>query len=175
MVPTTFTEHGVVATPFAARQVAASVMPLTTTFVDVRVLMSATPAGTAIELTSIMRKRSRVTGAPVLLTNRRLIASVPFAPLVTGVRSRTRFGDKAAATFESRSNAAIVLLRTSGPARFWGPGAPRRCPATVFVAEVSAKTKSSLLLLVSIYGDGGTRPPKIAGLPFLPQPSRTKV
>jgi hypothetical protein len=118
VVATTFTEHGVVATPFAAKQVAASVIPLITALVEVSVLISATPAGTAIELMSITRKRSRVTGAPVLLTNRRLIVSVPFAPLVTGVRSRTRFGDKAAATFESRSNATIVLLRTSGPARF---------------------------------------------------------
>ena len=58
MVPITFTEHGVVATPLAARQVAASVMPLITTFEDDSVLISAMPGGTASELMSITRNRN---------------------------------------------------------------------------------------------------------------------
>ena len=97
--PEQSTVHGVVATPLAARHVAASVTPFTVTFAEVKALRSAIPPGTEIELISTMRKRSRVTGAPVLLTNLRLTESVPFAAFVCGVRSRTRFGGAGAPIF----------------------------------------------------------------------------
>jgi hypothetical protein len=107
------TEHGVVATPFDARQVAASVIPLTTTLVDVKALISAIPPGTDIELMSTIRKRKRVTGAPVLLTKRRLIERVPFVAFGgTGVRSRTRFGGAGAPVLASSSSAGIVVRRS---------------------------------------------------------------
>ena len=109
MVPNTVTVHGG-ALP-AAVQVAVSVIPVTVTFVDVNALISAIPPGTEMELISTIRNRSRVTLPPVLFTNRRLTESVPFAPFVTGVRSRTRFGGAGPPKFESSSNAVIVLLR----------------------------------------------------------------
>src|SRR6185369_17904590 len=107
----------------AAVHVPLSVIPLTTTFVDVNALRSAIPPGTESVLKSTMRKRRRVTGAPVLFTNRRLTDMVPFA--ASGdVVSRTRFGGAGPPKFESRNNVRIVLLRLSGLARFCGPGAP---------------------------------------------------
>ena len=126
MVPKTVTEHGGVAGVPEAAQVAVSVIPLTVTLVDVNALKSAIPAGTEIEEKSTMRKRNRVTDPPVLLTNRRLINSVPFAPFVTGVRSRIRFGGAGPPKFESSSNVVIVLFRTIGLPSLCGPGAPRR-------------------------------------------------
>src|SRR6185295_14068856 len=110
----------------AAVHVPLSVIPLTTTLVDVNALRSAMPPGTEIVLKSTMRKRRRVIGAPVLFTKRRLTDIVPFAPFVTGVRSRTRFGGAGAPMFESSSRCRIVALRLSGLARFCGPGAPNR-------------------------------------------------
>ena len=126
MVPNTVTEHGVVVGVPVAAQVSASVTPVTVMFVDVSALISAIPPGTEIVLISTIRNRSRVTGAPVLFTKRRLTDIVPFAPLVTGVRSRTRFGGAGPPKFLSRKNTGIVLLRLIGLARFYGPGAPRR-------------------------------------------------
>ena len=111
MVPNTVTEHGAVAGVPEAAQVAASVIPLTSTLVDVNALISAIPPGTEMELISTIRNRSRVNGAPVLFTNRRLTESVPFAPFVTGVRLRTRFGGAGPPKFESSNSAVIVLLR----------------------------------------------------------------
>ena len=58
--------------------------------VEVSNRKSAVPAGAAPVVISTMRKRRRVNGAPVLLRKRRLIESVPFVPLVIGVKSRTR-------------------------------------------------------------------------------------
>src|SRR5689334_22323282 len=124
VVPSTVTEQGVVATPFDARQVPASVTPLTTTLVEVNARRSAIPPGTASALISTMRNRNRVTGAPVLFTKRRLTERVPFVPLVIGVKSRTRFGDAGAPIFASSSNAEIVEACNLGAARFSGPGAP---------------------------------------------------
>src|SRR5215207_4640599 len=119
--------QGVDALPVDARHVALSVIPLTTTLVDVKALRSAIPPGTATELISTMRKRSRVTAPPVLFTKRRPTESVPFAALGSiGVRSRTRFGGAGPPKFESSNNAGIVLLRRIGLARFCGPGAPNR-------------------------------------------------
>src|SRR6185295_9606060 len=109
----------------AAVHVPLSVIPFTTTFVEVSALMSAIPPGTEIALISTMRKRKRVTGAPVLFTKRRLIESVPFSAFGgNGVTSRTRFGAAGAPMLESSNKARIVLLRTMGLARFCGPGAP---------------------------------------------------
>jgi hypothetical protein len=156
--------HGVVATPFDARHVAESVIPLTTTLVEVNALTSAIPPGTASELISTMRKRSRVTFAPVLFTKRRRTVSVPaaaFGPVA--IVSRRRLGGAGAPIFESISSVVIVELRSNGFAKFSGPGAPRRWPAGVDVAAVSAKTKSLALSFVSatkpLVGHG----PNVAG------------
>ena len=128
VVPSTVTVQGGDPAPDAV-QVPASVTPVTVTLVDVKALTSATPGVPLISvLISTIRNRKRVTGAPVLFTKRRLTESVPLAPFVTGVRSRTRFGGAGPPKFESRSSPIIVLLRSSGLARFCGPGAPRRRP-----------------------------------------------
>src|SRR5215217_6837931 len=119
--------QGVDALPVDARHVALSVIPLTTTLVEVKALRSAIPAGTEIELISTMRTRRRVTAPPVLFTKRRLTESVPFAAFGSiGVRSRTRFGGAGPPMFESRNSTGIVLLRRIGFAKFCGPGAPNR-------------------------------------------------
>src|SRR6185369_10554491 len=123
----------------AAVHVPLSVIPLTTTFVDVKALRSAIPPGTEIVLISTMRKRRRVTGAPVLFTKRRRTESVPFVAFGNcGDRSRTRFGGAGAPMLLSSSNVRIVLLRLSGLPRFSGPGAPSRWPCGVAVPDVSA-------------------------------------
>src|SRR5205085_9987443 len=67
VVPSTLTVQGVVATPFEARHVAASLMPETTTSVEVRGRRSAKPDGTGKVVKSTMRKRRRVTfGASIV-------------------------------------------------------------------------------------------------------------
>ena len=53
--------QGVVATPFEARQVAASLIPVTTTNVDVRARRSAMPDGAGKVVMSMIRYRKRVT------------------------------------------------------------------------------------------------------------------
>src|SRR5215204_753620 len=116
--------HGVVWP--AAAHVALSVITTAGTSEDVNTLRSAIPPGTDIVLISTMRKRKRVTGAPVLFTKRRLTESVPLTALVCAVRSRTRFGGAGAPKLLSSSNVRIVLLRLSGLAIFCGPGAPSR-------------------------------------------------
>src|ERR1044072_3084083 len=70
VVPCTLTVQGVVATPFEARQVLESLMPLTTNSVEVLGRRSAQPEGAGKVVLSMMRKRSRETLAPVLLTTR---------------------------------------------------------------------------------------------------------
>src|SRR5689334_1354698 len=55
VVPCTLTVQGVVATPFEERQVAASLIPETTTSDDVRARRSAIPAGAGKVLTSTIR------------------------------------------------------------------------------------------------------------------------
>ena len=121
------TVQGVVALPVEVRQVEASVMPLTEILVDDKALRSAKPGpGTAIELRSMMRKRSRVTGEPVLLVNRRRIDNVPNVALGSiGVKSRTRFGDRLALILASRSVGAMFMFLV-GLLKFSGPGAPSR-------------------------------------------------
>src|SRR5262249_32481026 len=97
-----FTLQGVVATPFEARQVAASLMPEATTSVDVRGRRSAKPEGAGNVVMSMTRKRRRVTAPPVLFTKRRRMSSVPKVELLAGsdVKSRTRFGGLEDATLE---------------------------------------------------------------------------
>src|SRR5215510_1991054 len=116
--------QGVVATPFEARLVAESLIPDTTTSVDVLVRRSAIPDGAGNVVMSITRKRNRVTLPPELLTTRRRISSVPKVELLAGsdVKSRTRLGGFAGATVESSSNVAKLALRSIGDARFSGPG-----------------------------------------------------
>ena len=97
-------------------------------------------------------KRNRVTDAPVLLTKRRRIDSVPNVELFPGslVKSRTRFGTALTPVLVSSSELVIDELRWIGDDRFCGPGAPRRWPAPADVPLVSTKTKSVVLLLVSL-------------------------
>src|SRR5678816_3201670 len=173
VVPCTVIVQGVVGEPFAAKHVAGSLMPLTITEEDVIARTSAIPGGTGAELISTMRKRNRVIGAPVLLTNRRLTDSVPLAPFGTGVKSRPRLGVPPAGAVESMS-AVPSEFSSRGEARFSGPGAPNLWPAGVFVASVSAKRKSVKLLFLST-GNWVLQPPKISGLPPLPHGSRWKL
>src|SRR5882724_7449510 len=95
VVPCTISVQGV---PIpAAVQVTVSLIPAAKTGPEVRGLRSAILGGTAGKVvTSIMRKRNRVTLAPVLLTHRRRMERVPKVELFAGsvVRSRTRFGGK---------------------------------------------------------------------------------
>src|ERR1043165_1878412 len=77
VVPCTLTVQGVVATPLEARQVAASLIPETTTSDDVRARMSAIPDGAGKVLMSTILYRNLVTAAPGLLTTRRLNSMVP--------------------------------------------------------------------------------------------------
>jgi hypothetical protein len=78
-----------------------------------------------------MRKRSRLTLAPVLFVNLRRTVSVPKSqllgdtpPLQTcGVVSRARFGGDEEATSGSMSE-ALTFARGGGLDRFSGPGAP---------------------------------------------------
>ena len=111
--PCTFTVHGVVATPFDARQVAASLMPATTTNVEVRGRRSETPLGAGKVVKSTMRKRSRVTEPPVLLTNLRRKLIVPKVEFCAGteVKSRTRLGGFEPAAVLSSAKFANEELR----------------------------------------------------------------
>lgn len=88
---------------------------------------SAIPAGCGVVVTSTIRKRNRVTEAPVLLVNFLRKSNVPKVELLgmSGVVSRTRFGDADEATPVSIRLALIVAFRWIGLARFSGPGAPR--------------------------------------------------
>src|SRR2546423_5350412 len=80
--------------------------------------------GELVVVMSTMRKRKAVTGCPVLFVNLRRIVSVPCAPFVTAVRSRTRLGDADETVCGSTSDALICALRCRGLLRFSGPGAP---------------------------------------------------
>jgi len=109
VVPWTVTMHGVP----AGAHVAGS---LTTTFrigKPVLARKSAKPTGTGKIDMSITRKRSRVTGEPVMLVNRLLMSSVPRFELLagSGVGSRTRFGGDAAPIVLSSRKPGIVLFR----------------------------------------------------------------
>ena len=94
VVPCTLTVQGVVATPLEARQVTESLIPETTTSVDVRERRSAIPEGAGKVVMSMTRKRNCVTEPPVLLTNLLRMSSVPKVEFCAGaeVKSRTRFG-----------------------------------------------------------------------------------
>src|ERR1051325_5084963 len=125
---------------------------VTTTDVDVRGRKSAMPLGAGNVVTSITRKRKRVTFPPVLFTTVLRISNVPKVELLGGseVKSRTRFGGDVAATQTSRVFTANDAFRSIGELRFSGPGAPRRWPAPADVPLVSTKTKSAALLFVSL-------------------------
>src|SRR5215212_906474 len=86
---------------------------VTTTAVEVRARKSAMPLGAGKVVISIMRKRSRVTFAPVLFVIVRRISNVPKKELFAGseVKSRTRFGGDAAATQISRTGTPKLALR----------------------------------------------------------------
>ena len=125
VVPNTVTEHGADAGVPVAAQVAESLTPLTVTDSESIALKSATAPDTGKALKSTMRKRNRVTGAPVRFTKRRLIDIVPCDPFVTGVKSRRRFGGAVEPIVESTSTAGSERF-SRGEARFCGPGAARR-------------------------------------------------
>src|SRR5262245_43545205 len=164
-------EQGVVADPVEAKHVFGSVMPLTVAFTEVNARRSARPAGTGNDVMSMMRKRNRVTAAPVLFVMRRLKATVPLFVFggAESVKSRKRFGSIAAALVASSNTAVNGLLRTIGLVRFSGPGAPSRCePVT------SANRKSVALLFVST-GVVLGQTPSTEGLAPLPQTSRSKL
>src|SRR5688500_7316754 len=114
-----------------------------TTAVEVRGRMSAMPDGAGNVVTSMMRKRRRETGAPVLFVIRRRKERVPKVELFAGSHGRTtgfggaqnappsrrRFG---AESFETNASMSAPLIDAScemGDERFSGPGAPRRWPA----------------------------------------------
>src|SRR5262245_47829564 len=93
VVPSMVIVHGgvvVVGKP-AAAHVCWSVIPGTTTATDVRGRRSAMPDGAGNVVRSMIRKRSRVIGAPKMFTNRRRIESVPNVELFASslVKSRT--------------------------------------------------------------------------------------
>src|ERR1051325_4504245 len=125
VVPNTVTEQGVVAGVPVAAHVAESLTPLTVIVSESSALKSAIDGAGGRVLISTIRKRNRVTFAPVLLTKRRLSVIVPFAPLVTGVRSRTRFGAAVDPMVASTSNAGIDRFSRGAP-EFCGLGAPTR-------------------------------------------------
>src|SRR5215216_6377924 len=86
---------------------------VTTTAVEVLGRKSAMPLGAGNVVTSITRKRKRVTFPPVLLTTVLRISRVPKVELFGGsdVKSRTRFGGDVAATQVSRRFTANDALR----------------------------------------------------------------
>ena len=91
---------------------------MTVIVVELIALKSAIPPGGKRLLISTIRKRNRVTEAPVLFWKRLLIESVPGVKSVTGVKSRKRFGDDGAPTVASSSNAGIdvaYVIRNSTP------------------------------------------------------------
>src|SRR5215212_9737337 len=131
------------------------------------------PLGAGNVVKSIMRKRNRVTLAPVLLVMVRRMSNVPKFELFarSEVKSRTRLGGDAGATQTSSRSALNDALRWIGALRFSGPGAPRRWPAPAEVPLVSTKMKSAALLFVSL-GVLIGQAPKVVIEPDLPQLSR---
>ena len=117
--------QGVVATPLDAKQVAGSLIPLTTTSVDVLGLRSAIPDGAGKVVMSMTRNLKRVTAAPVVFTTRRRISKVPNVELFAGseVKSLTRLGGDVAPMVESSNSVPNDDVRSIGDARFSGPGA----------------------------------------------------
>src|SRR5262249_8682541 len=92
VVPLTVTVHGAVAGVPVAAQVLASFTTTPRTSTEESWRNSAVPAGgVGPVVILIIRNRSRVTGAPVVLRIRSRNDTVPKTPLVTGVKSRTRF------------------------------------------------------------------------------------
>src|SRR6185436_10297197 len=139
--------------------------------------MSAIPAGVGNTVMSIIRIRNLVTAAPVLFVTDRLIDIVPKVELLPGfeVRSRTRFGGKEAGAPGSRTLTKNPVLRSSGDARFSGPGAPNFWVTPAMnVPWVSPNWKSALLLLLSTGVELG-QVPKFPIAPPLPHWSRWKL
>ena len=112
-VPCTVAVQGGVAGAPVAAHVALSLMAATTTALEVRCLKSAIPDGAGKVVMSIIRKRNRVTAAPVLFTNLLRIERVPKVELFgpSPVKSRTRFGGLLLVTVASSKFSVIVLLR----------------------------------------------------------------
>src|SRR6266545_1770438 len=113
VVPCTVAVQGGVAGAPVAAHVTVSLIPATTTALEVRGLRSAIPDGAGKVVRSITRKRNRVTAAPVLFTNLLRIERVPNVELFAGslVKSRTRFGGLLLVTVASSKFSVIVLLR----------------------------------------------------------------
>ena len=83
---------------------------------EVRTRRSATPTAGGKVVIFTMRKRTRVTGAPVLFVNVRRSVNVPKVELLTGsgVRSRARFGDAAVDTAGSIGEIVKLGARLPG-------------------------------------------------------------
>src|SRR5687767_10467425 len=151
VVPRIVTVHGTAGEPGSAAQVAESSMPVAVVSDDVRARRSAVPGGAGKVVTSTIRKRSRVTLAPVLLTNLSRIDIVPNVELLGGSveSSRTRLGTCELAFVVSNSKPPIELLRLIGDPKFSGPGAPRSWPSPVVAPVVLTPIKSATLSPVS--------------------------
>src|ERR1041384_3328518 len=147
---------------------------VTTTAVEVLGRKSAMPLGAGNVVTSITRKRKRVTFPPVLLVTVLRISRVPKVELFGGsdVKSRTRFGGDVFEAQVSRRSALKEAFRSIGELRFSGPGAPRRWPAPADVPLVSTNTKSAALLFVSLRVPPVGQAPKVVIEPPFPQLSR---
>src|SRR2546423_14696494 len=91
---------------------------------------SAVPEGAGKVVMSTMRKRRRVTAAPVLFVTLRRMSSVPKVEVAPepGVKSRARAQaevvEPVPAQPASTSDSLIVALRKTGLDKFSGPGAP---------------------------------------------------
>src|SRR5688500_6218564 len=95
---------------------------------EVRARRSAKPTGAGKVVTSMMRKRSRVTFTPVAFVTLVRKESVPKVELFAGslVKSRTRLGGEPELTHGKILLPGICALRWTGEVEFSGPGAPRR-------------------------------------------------
>src|SRR2546423_3428804 len=110
---------------------------------------SAVPDGAGKVVISMMRKRRRVTAAPVLFVTLRRMSSVPKVEVdpEPGVKSRARAQAEVVEPLlvqpGSTSDSLIVALRSTGEDKFSGPGAPSCCGAPVpAVPCVSTNMKS---------------------------------
>ncbi len=160
VTPLTVTMHGGVGEPGSAAQVAVSVTPPTDMSVEVIARRSAVPVGDGNVVNSTIRKRSRVTGDPVLFTTRRRLEIVPNAATLgsPGVVFRFRLGSAAIDLVVSSNGTGIVASRFSGDEMFSGPAAPKRGGGPADVPFGSANMKSIALLFVSFGVPGVVQP-----------------
>src|SRR5215213_3771687 len=116
VVPNTVTVHGAVFGVPVAAHVAESLTPLTVISSELSALKSAIAPDVGKALKSTIRKRNRVTFAPVLFTKRRLTDNVPFIAFGNcGARSRTRLGAVGDPFVASTSNAGIERFSRALP------------------------------------------------------------